>query len=185
MSNRTHTIHPLEDAPRLESVFRKIAHNPQRILKKYIREGMTVVDFGCGPGFFTTEMANLTGKNGKVIAVDIQKGMLDLLEQKIRDTGFESRITLLQHLPQSIDLYGNVDFILAFYAIHEVPDKEHLLQELASLLKPNGQMLVAEQKGHVTKNEFRTITNAALKAGLTIMRKPNIFISRALLLIKN
>jgi ubiquinone/menaquinone biosynthesis C-methylase UbiE len=34
---------------------------------------MTVADLGCGPGFFTIEMAKMVGNNGKVTAVDLQE----------------------------------------------------------------------------------------------------------------
>ena len=43
-------------------------HKPEIILKPYIKEGMVVLDMGCGPGYFTTEIAKLVGKEGKVIA---------------------------------------------------------------------------------------------------------------------
>ncbi len=185
MANRIHTIHPVEDAAQLEGSLRNFFHHPHRILKNHIREGMTVIDFGCGPGFFTMESAGLAGKSGKVIAVDVQKGMLELVQQKIRNTPFESRITLHHCPPDSIGLHEQADFILAFYVLHEVPDKERVLRELASLLKPGGRMLIAEQKGHVPRREFEEITAIALRAGLHIVERPRIFISRAMVMEKN
>lgn len=186
MSNKEpHSIHRVEDAHQLEGAFRKLLHNPRRILKKYIREGMTVIDFGCGPGFFTVESAKLAGKSGKVIAVDVQKGMLELARQKIRNTEFEHKVTLHRCSPHAIGLTEEADFILAFYAIHEVSDKERVLHELASLLKSGGQMLIAEQKGHVSRSEFEEITRIALRTGLRIAHRPKIVISRAMLLTKS
>ncbi|MBK7733458.1 MAG: class I SAM-dependent methyltransferase [Bacteroidales bacterium] len=44
---------------------------------------MTVLDLGCGTGYFTLETAKLLDNNGKVIAADVQKGMLDILKQKL------------------------------------------------------------------------------------------------------
>ena len=44
---------------------------------------MTVLDVGCGPGFFTLDMARLVGPSGRVIAADLQEGMLEKLGQKI------------------------------------------------------------------------------------------------------
>ena len=185
MTAKPHTIHPVEKAEQLEGIFRRIFQNPRTILKKFIREGMTVIDFGCGPGFFTVESAKLVGRSGKVIAVDLQKGMLDLVYKKIRNTPLEKRITLHQCSAHSIGLHEQADFILAFYVIHEVPDKERVLRELASLLKPDGQLLIAEQKGHVIRKDFEEITETALRAGLKIVERPKIFISRAVLMEKS
>jgi len=44
---------PAEFAGSLDNSFRRWLHNPQKILKPYIKEGMTVLDLGCGPGVFT------------------------------------------------------------------------------------------------------------------------------------
>ncbi len=179
---RPHTIHPVEKASQLEGAFRKLFHQPRRILKKYIREGMTVIDFGCGPGFFTLELANLVGDKGKIIAVDVQQGMLDIVQRKIVGRAFEKRVQLYKCTSDSVGLHEKADFILLFYSIHEVLQKTSVLLELTSLLKPGGRMLIAEQKGHVPKSEFRAITNIAMEVGLHIVQRPKFFFSRAVLL---
>jgi ubiquinone/menaquinone biosynthesis C-methylase UbiE len=63
----------VERAGALDISLRKLLQNPQKILKPFIKEGMTVADLGCGPGFFTIEMAKMVGNNGKVTAVDLQE----------------------------------------------------------------------------------------------------------------
>jgi len=82
--NNTH-LHSIENVGVLESRFRKITQNPERILRKYIRPGMTVLDLGCGTGFFTFEIAQLLNGKGKVIAIDVQEGMLEIMK-KSRNT---------------------------------------------------------------------------------------------------
>ncbi len=67
----------------LDNLIRKWLQNPRKILNEYIKEGMTVVDLGCGPGFFSLELARLVGDNGKVIAADLQQAMLDKVKKKI------------------------------------------------------------------------------------------------------
>jgi ubiquinone/menaquinone biosynthesis C-methylase UbiE len=47
---------------------------------------MTVLDIGCGPGFFTIDMARMVGDSGRVIAADLQAAML----QKAQNVGLES-----------------------------------------------------------------------------------------------
>ena len=63
---------------------------------------MTVLDLGCGTGYFTLETAKLLDNNGKVIAADVQKGMLDILKQKLhvsKDT-FNSIISKMENKEQ-------------------------------------------------------------------------------------
>lgn len=87
-------ICPVERAGRLDNRFRKWIQNPRKILSPYIEKGMTVLDIGCGPGFFSIEMAHLVGGSGRVIALDLQEGMLQKLNKKIQGTEIAGRITL-------------------------------------------------------------------------------------------
>ena len=68
---------PAEFACSLDNFLRKAVHNPRKILEPYIRKKMTVLDIGCGPGYFTTELARLVVEEGIIIAADLQQGMLE------------------------------------------------------------------------------------------------------------
>jgi 2-polyprenyl-3-methyl-5-hydroxy-6-metoxy-1,4-benzoquinol methylase len=57
----------------LDNPIRRLIHNPQKILGRYIKAGQTVLDVGCGPGTFSLAMAKMVGELGKVIAVDVQE----------------------------------------------------------------------------------------------------------------
>ncbi len=61
---------PVELAHSLDSRVRRWLQNPQKILSPFVSEGMTALDVGCGPGFFSIELARLVGPEGKVIAWD-------------------------------------------------------------------------------------------------------------------
>ncbi len=45
----------------LDNRFRRLLHKPHMILAPYVREGMTVMDFGCGMGLFSIAMAKMVG----------------------------------------------------------------------------------------------------------------------------
>lgn len=60
----------------LNTRMRKLIHNPNKLVGKYIKPGMKVADIGTGMGFMTLPMAEMVGDHGKVIAVDIQEKML-------------------------------------------------------------------------------------------------------------
>ena len=71
----------------LDNPLRRLIQPPRRILNGFIREGDTAVDLGCGPGFFTLEMARMVGPTGQVVAVDLQPEMLARLSAKAAPGG--------------------------------------------------------------------------------------------------
>src|SRR5207249_7301969 len=49
-----------------------------------VQPGDVIADVGAGSGYFTFALARLTGKKGKVYAVDIQPEMLQIIRQRMR-----------------------------------------------------------------------------------------------------
>lgn len=176
---------PLSNAHKLERNSRKFFQNPNRIIKPYIKEGMTVMDFGCGPGFFTIEMAKLVKDTGKVYAVDLQEGMLDLLKQKIKGADIGKNIVLHICEKDKIGLTDKFDFILAFYVVHEVPSQENLFKEFKSLLKPEGKILIYEPKSRVTKSEFTEMIIKLKSVGFEIISNRKFLSSRSIIIMNN
>jgi ubiquinone/menaquinone biosynthesis C-methylase UbiE len=84
MHGRKNHVCPVERAGGLDNRIRRWLQNPRKILAPHIEKGTTVLDFGCGPGFFTIDLARLVGASGQVIAADLQEGMLDRLRMKIQ-----------------------------------------------------------------------------------------------------
>ena len=185
MSNeKSNRICPVERAGGLDNSLRRFLQNPQRILKRYVHKGMTVLDFVCGPGFFSIEMANMVTDSGKIIAADVQEGMLEKVRNKIKGTELEQRIELHKCEENKIGAAEHVDFALAFYMIHEVPSQENLFEELKSILKPNGQLFIVEPLFHVSKKSFEGMLTKITNIGFEIMERPKIFFSGAVLLTK-
>lgn len=175
-------ICPAEFAGSIDNSVRKLVHKPHRILEAHIRKEMTVLDLGCGPGFFTIEIANLVGETGKVIAADLQQGMLDKVAAKIRGTELEQRIELHRCQVDTIGISQKVDFILAFWMIHEVPDQQRIIGELKSLMNPGARIWIIEPQIHVTEKAFKKMTGLLELAGLEIIERPKIWLSRSVLL---
>jgi ubiquinone/menaquinone biosynthesis C-methylase UbiE len=149
-----------------------------------VKEGMTVLDIGCGPGLFSFEMAKMVGENGKVVATDIQQKMLDMLKNKISGLKREKRIVLHKCEKNKIGLKEKFDFILIFYVVNEVENKKGFFNEIKSLMKDNAKILIVEPLFHVSKNSFEEILSIAEEKGFKIINKPNINLSRAAFLIK-
>jgi ubiquinone/menaquinone biosynthesis C-methylase UbiE len=184
-SENKNRVCPVERAGSLDNKFRRLLQNPFKILKPYIIEGSTAMDVGCGPGFFTIEIAELIGEKGHVVAVDLQEGMLQKLRNKIKGTILEERILLHKCSENRIGYNGKVDFILTFYMVHEVPDKEAFFSELRSYLNPEGKILIVETNFHVSKKDFENTLLKAKKFGLEPIKRPSLFFSRSAILTIN
>ena len=156
----------------LDNWFRKLIQNPKRIVGPYIKEGDTIIDMGCGPGFFSIEMAKMVCKNGRVIAVDLQEKMITHVKRKAVKHGVHDRMEFHQCAAERIGLSLKADFILAYYMVHETPSLENFFQEIAGLLNQGGQMLVVEPRFHVNKAMFAETREEGEKAGLRAVDFP-------------
>ncbi len=165
-------ICPHKFAFMLDNWFRKLLQNPKKILGEYINKGNTVMDVGCGPGFFSIDMAKMVGETGKVIAVDLQPQMLEKVKRKATRKGVVDRMTFHQCGSTGIGLDQKVDFILAFYVIHETPNSKEFLAELKQMLNQGGKLLVVEPKMHVTQEKFDIMLKHAREAGLQVAGFP-------------
>ena len=184
MGGGRNRVCPVEMAGSLDNGFRRWLQNPRKILGPYIKEGMTVLDFGCGPGYFTVEIARMVGKSGRVIAADLQEGMLQRLRDKIKGSDLEERITLHKCQKNNIGLAEDVDFVLAFYMLHEVPNQDEFFEDIESILKPTGQAFIVEPPFHVSKVAFEQTISIARNAGLMPVDRPKVFLSKAVILRK-
>lgn len=182
MADRKNRVCPVEMAGSLDSRFRRWVQSPRKILGPYIKEGMTVLDYGCGPGYFTLDMALMVGQSGRVIAADLQEGMLRKLKNKVQGTELEERITLHKCEGDRINLSEKVDFVLAFYMIHEIPEPEVLFKEIGTILKPAGQFLIVEPPFHVSKKGFEETIRKAQEVDLKPLQRPKVFLSKAVVL---
>ena len=182
MTQKHPRVCPVELAGHLDSKIRRWFQNPRKILGPYVREGMTVLDLGCGPGFFSIDMAALVGGAGRVIAADLQEGMLDKIRSKIRGTALERRITLHRCAEDRIGVSEAVDFVLVFYMFHEVRNKAEFLAEIGSMLKPEGRVLIVEPPLHVSQSAFAAMIAKARIAGFELVDRPKVFLSKTALL---
>ena len=184
MSDRNKRVCPVERAGSLDNRIRRWLQNPQKILRPYIEEGMTVLDVGCGPGFFSIDMAQMVGKSGRVTASDLQEGMLQKVRDKIKGTEFEERIKLHKCEENKIGVSEHVDFVLLFYMVHEVPNKEEFFNEIETILRSNGQVLIVEPPFHVSKSAFEETVRKARDVGFTDVEGPNVLFSKTVILKK-
>jgi ubiquinone/menaquinone biosynthesis C-methylase UbiE len=152
----------------LDNWIRRWIQPPARIVGEYIQTGDTVLDIGCGPGFFTFEMARRVGASGRVYAIDLQPAML----AKVGRKGFADRIHLHLCSTDRIDLAVQADFALAYYMIHETPCADDFLEEVYQMVRPGGRLLVVEPKMHVSRKAFDTMCQTGERLGWKIEGTP-------------
>jgi 2-polyprenyl-3-methyl-5-hydroxy-6-metoxy-1,4-benzoquinol methylase len=153
----------------LVSPIRRWLEDPEKLLRPYIREGVTILEPGPGMGFFTLPMARMVGETGRVIAVDLQAKMLEGLRRRAERAGLLARIDLRQVQRDSLgvdDLQGKIDLVVAIHVVHEMPSDEVFFREAAESLKPAGILLLVEPLGHVNQTKFNHEIQSAQDAGL-------------------
>lgn len=105
-----------------------------------IREGMTVVDLGCGDGYFTAAIARQLG-SGRVIGFDIDPVMLEQAQAACE--GMPNCDWLLgDAMALSRLLRAPADYVLIANTFHGAPDKTALAREVAAALKPDGHFSI-------------------------------------------
>jgi len=168
----------------IDNPLRHLMHDPVKLLSPYIQNGMAAADIGCGMGMFSLAMAKLVGDNGRVYSVDIQQKMLDALRKRATRAGVADRIRLIHTNEESIGVQEPVDFVLAFWMVHEVRDKKRFFDQVASVLKKAGAFLFVEPKMHVSRSQYEDSLKIARGAGFEIRDTPFIRISWAVVLRK-
>ncbi len=111
-----------------------------------LQPGQTIADIGAGSGILSVMMAKQVGEAGKILAVDVQQEMLDLLDKKLTELGIKNVEGRLgtektpQLEPASIDLAIMVD------VYHEFAFPYEMMSEIAKSLKPGGRVVFVEYR---------------------------------------
>jgi ubiquinone/menaquinone biosynthesis C-methylase UbiE len=135
---------------------RDLFQNPRRSLEKArLTKGMSVVDYGCGPGSFTMPAAELVGHEGKVFAVDIHPLAISAVKQKAARKGLQNVETVLVRGYDTGIEASSIDRVLLIDTIHLIDDPDALFREIHRMLKPDGLLFM--EKGHMAMSEQKSI----------------------------
>lgn len=111
-----------------------------------LKPGMVAADIGAGSGVITLMMANHVGPTGKVLAVDVQQEMLDLLAKKLKLQKIEN-VELVRGTEKSPRVKENtVDLAIMVDVYHEFAFPYEMMVEIAKSLKPGGRVAFVEYR---------------------------------------
>jgi ubiquinone/menaquinone biosynthesis C-methylase UbiE len=161
----------------MASPLRRLFENPERLLGPWIEPGMTVLDVGCATGFFSLPLARMVGKQGRVVCIDVEPRMVRGLVERATKTGLLDRIEPLVCDENDLGLSGRestVDLAVAIHTLHELPDIEEGLRQIAAALKSGGRLLVIEPRGHVSRATWDHELEILGHLGIVVKERPGL-----------
>lgn len=118
-----------------------------------LKNGINLIDLGCGTGYFTLPASQII-KNGLIYAIDIQTEMLETLHKKLKKRSTNNIHLLRSELHKLPIKCESLDMALLINALHELQDKQSILEEICRILKDNGKILVVDWKKEATQEKF-------------------------------
>jgi precorrin-6B methylase 2 len=129
----------------LERPEREAEENPKKLIELLkLKDGEVVADIGAGSGYYTFRIARLVAPKGKVLAVDIQKEMLDIIHDRMKKENVTNVEPVLgaEADPKLKD--ESVDTILLVDVYHEFAFPYEMTQNMVKALKPGGRIVFVE-----------------------------------------
>lgn len=126
------------------SRIRKWLSNPEKTLRGAgIQPGQTVLEVGCGTGFFTIPAAQILGDKGCLVAMDLLPGFLDQVSKKVQSAGLNNVQTIKRDALKTGLNDSSIDVIMLFGVVPfwSLP-LNRLLPEMHRILKPDGRLTV-------------------------------------------
>lgn len=129
----------------LERPEREKEENPRKLLEALeLKPGMVVADIGAGSGYHSFRMAEKLGRDGKVLAVDIQKEMLDIIRARMKKDKVANIEPVLGAETDPKLPAGGVDLILLVDVYHEFAFPFEMTEAMVKALKPGGRIAFVE-----------------------------------------
>ena len=152
------TFRMMTSAFRIIDLFR----NPAHFLNEFdIEPGMTIVDYGCGPGRYVPKASALVGPTGKVIAADVHELAIKSVNRQVKKWKLNNVETTLVKNNKVPVPDQSADMILALDMFHMVSESGAFFNELNRIIKTSGVLILED--GHQPRSESK---EKVLKSGL-------------------
>ncbi len=106
-----------------------------------LEKGQTVAEIGAGPGYFTLRLARAVGKNGSVLAVEVEPGLITILRDRLEKERVASVTPILGLADDPFLPPSACDLILAVNVFHHVQGLPAYLRRLKRSLKRGGRIV--------------------------------------------
>jgi len=126
----------------LSNPIRSFLHPPEQFISKlHVGARDTVVDFGCGTGFFTVPLAKVAGKT---IAIDVSSRMLERAASYAKRSGVT--VEFMKSDGTEVRLGDeSVDLVLLNHVYHEIENRPRVLAEFLRIMRPSGRLAIVER----------------------------------------
>ena len=122
-------------------------HTEKLVAQLQIKPGDVVADIGAGTGYFSRRLAAKTGAAGRVLAVEIQPEMLDLLTNQMAQAGIRNVKPVLGTITDPKLPPASVDLALMVDVYHEFDHPWEMMEAITRSLKPGGRVVFVEFRG--------------------------------------
>jgi SAM-dependent methyltransferase len=145
-------------APWLEREEREQEERTSLLIEELeLKPGMVVADVGAGSGYLSRRMAPLVAPGGRILAVDIQPQMLELLARLAADPRY-ANIEPLQGAVDDTRLPADsVDLAIMVDVYHELEFPWEVLESIVHALKPGGRVAFVEYRGEDPAVPIKTL----------------------------
>lgn len=106
-----------------------------------LNKDMDVMDFGCGTGLLTLNLAPLVRS---ITGVDSSRGMLDVLGKKVESAVIPNVRMQFVDMDKGDELKGSYDLIVSNMTMHHIKDVGTLIRQFYRLLKPSGSLCITD-----------------------------------------
>lgn len=109
-----------------------------------VRHGDTVVDLGCGAGLDLALLSWRVGTRGRVVGVDFADGMVQRARRNVALLELKQTEVMQRPAEDTGIPSAFADWVVANGILNLSPDKSAIVREVARILRPGGQFLLAE-----------------------------------------
>jgi SAM-dependent methyltransferase len=161
---RRQAVFPAKDAGALLNPLRRVVMPVRRTLDRLqLSTGQTVLELGPGPGWYSREASRGVGESGRLICLDIQRDMLEILRGRLEQNRCAAELVVgdAMRLPLRDK---SVDCVFLVTVLGEVPDHLTAVKELARVTKEDGRVCFTESFGdpdYVLAKELRKMADVA------------------------